>query len=216
LNRQERIARLREVDLYPVITESFCAGRTSLQVLDGVILGGAKIVQLREKEIPMKQLFELALAFRRRTADAGVLMIVDDHVDLALAVDADGVHLGQNDLPLSAARRIAPELLLGRSTHSLAQALEAQEQGADYANLGPIFSTGTKPEHTTFLGPDAIRQIAPHLRIPFTVMGGINGANIDQVVDAGAQRVAVVTAVTCAANVAEAVRELRRRIRRNA
>jgi thiamine-phosphate pyrophosphorylase len=216
MTRQERIALFENIDLYPVISEAFSAGRTSLQILDAVILGGAKIAQLREKEMPLARLYELALVFRRRTAEAGVLMIVNDHVDLALAVEADGVHLGQNDLPLSAARRIAPDLLLGRSTHNLAQALEAQEQGADYVNIGPIFPTGAKPEHTTFLGPEAICKIAPRLRVPFTVMGGINLTNIDAVVAAGARRVAVVTAVTRSADVAAAVRELRGRIGRPA
>ena len=212
MNRQERTALLRQADLYPVITTSFCAGRTSLEILDGVIAGGAKMVQLREKEMPRRESYELAVAFRRRTAAAGVLMIVNDFVDLALAVDADGVHLGQADLPLEAARRIAPELLLGRSTHNLAQAREAEAQGADYVNIGPIFATGTKPEHKVFLGPAAIGEIGPHLAIPFTVMGGINETNIDQVVAAGARRVAVVTAVTRASDVAAAVSALRRRI----
>jgi len=211
----KRIKLFNNIDLYPVTAEPLSQGRTSLEILDGIIAGGAKIVQLREKEMPMAQLYELAVAFRRKTAEAGVLLIVNDHIDLALAVDADGVHLGQADFPLEPARKLAPELIIGRSTHNLAQALEAQQQGADYVNVGPIFPTGTKPEHKVFLGPEAIKDIAPHLQIPFTVMGGINADNIDLVVNAGARRIAVVTAVTKAPDVAQAVRDLRARINKN-
>ena len=103
-----------------------------------------------------------------------MLLIINDHVDIALAVDADGVHLGQEDLPLAAARRIAPELLIGISTHSREEALKAQGEGADYVNIGPIFPTRTKEGVTRFLGPEAIPGIAAGLEIPFTVMGGID------------------------------------------
>jgi thiamine-phosphate pyrophosphorylase len=211
--REERAARFREVDLYPVTSEAHSGGRTSLEVLEGVIAGGARIVQLREKDRTLDRLYPLAVEFRKRTREAGVLLIVNDRVDLALAVDADGVHIGQEDLPLAAARRLAPDLIVGLSTHSLEQALEGERGGADYVNLGPIFPTGTKPEHDTFLGVEAIREIGPRLTIPFTVMGGITAENLDEVVAAGARHVAVVTAVTKAPDVAAAVRSLRARIR---
>ena len=142
-----------------------------------------------------------------------MLLIINDRIDIALAVDADGVHLGQEDLPLSAARRIAPELLIGISTHSREEALKAQDEGADYVNIGPIFPTRTKEGVTRFLGPEAIPGIAAGLEIPFTVMGGIGGANIEQVLAQGARRVAVVTAVTMADDMAGAVAALRETIR---
>jgi thiamine-phosphate pyrophosphorylase len=210
--KSARISLLNEIDIYPVTCEALSAGRTSVEILDGLLAGGARIVQLREKDLSVAELYELALVFRGKTREAGALLIVNDHLDLALAVEADGVHLGQDDLPLAAARRIAPDLLLGRSTHNLAQALAAQEQGADYVNLGPIYPTKTKTGHSAFLGPDGIRQIMPSLHIPFTVMGGINENNLDAVLAAGARRIAVVTAVTQAPDVAGAVRQFRRRI----
>ncbi len=210
MDKQKRIELFKNIDLYPVTTQRLSAGRTSLEILDGLLAGGAKIVQLREKELSMRELYELAAAFRAKTSEAGALLMINDHIDLALAVDADGVHLGRDDLPLSAARRIAPDLILGASSHNLEQALAAQAQGADYVNIGPIFATGTKPEHKVFLGPAAIGEIGPHLNIPFTVMGGINRSNIASVAAAGARRIAVVTAVTQAPDVAQAVRELRR------
>ncbi|MBP8646359.1 MAG: thiamine phosphate synthase [Syntrophobacteraceae bacterium] len=212
MNLEERRALFEEVDVYPVTCERLSAGRSNLEVLDAVIRGGAKIIQLREKELSTRELYRLALVFREKTAAAGVLLIIDDRLDIALAVDADGVHLGLEDLPLDAARRLAPELLLGASTHSLEEALEAQRKGADYVNIGPIFPTRTKEGVEKFLGPRAITEISPKVEIPFTVMGGINESNIDEVLAAGARRVAMVTAITQAPDIAERVRSLRRRI----
>lgn len=210
--RRQRAERFEAADLYPVTCQALSEDRGNLQVLEGIIAGGARVVQLREKEMPARQLYELAEKFRQVTARAGVLLMINDRVDLALAVDADGVHLGRDDLPLAAARRIAPDLLIGASTHSLEQAVEAEKMGADYVNIGPIFPTRTKGGLSTFLGTEAISEIAPHLGIPFTVMGGINDDNLDEVLAAGARRVAMVTAVTRAPDIAAAVKGFRKRI----
>jgi thiamine-phosphate pyrophosphorylase len=206
-----RLAAFQQADLYVVITEAFCAGRTSLEVLDQVLAAGVSIVQLREKDLEDRGLYELALAYRRRTAAAGALLIIDDRLDIALAAGADGVHLGQTDLPVAAARRLAPDLLIGASTHSLKEALTAQEAGASYVNIGPIFPTATKPD-AVLLGVEAIPRIVPHLRIPWTTMGGINQGNIAQVVAQGARHPAVMSAVTAAADVTAAARALRQAI----
>lgn len=214
MNREMRKVLFRQVDLYPVTCERLSAGRSNLEVLDAVIHGGARIVQLREKELSSRELYAMAQKFREETARSGVLLIINDHLDIALAVGADGVHLGQDDLPLQAARRIAPELLIGISTHTLDEALEAQRGGADYVNIGPIFSTQTKEHVGRSLGPEAITEIGGRLELPFSVMGGINDSNIDEVLQRGARRIAVVTAVTRAPDIAEAVRSLRERIRR--
>ena len=210
--RTQRREKLTAIDLYPVITEKFCAGRRALEVLDRLLAAGVRIVQLREKELCKRDLFELGLEFRRRTADADCLLIINDHVDVAMALDADGVHLGQADLPLHAARPIAPDLLIGVSTHTLDQALAAQEAGADYVNVGPIYPTGTKPEHQVFLGPEKMGEIGRELSIPFTVMGGIKTHNVAPVLAAGAKHIAVVTAVTAAVDIEGAAKQLRNQI----
>ena len=209
MNRSERLARFREIDLYPVTCQDLSEGRTNLEVLEAVIAGGGRIIQLREKDWDKRDLYELAVEFKKRTLKSNTLLIINDHVDVALAADADGVHLGQDDLPVPAARRIAPDLILGASTHNLEEALTAQEEGADYVNIGPIFPTKTKAKASRFLGPNAISDIGPRLEVPFTVMGGINMDNITQVLDAGARRVAVVTGVTRANDITERVQELR-------
>lgn len=211
MTHQERLAAFERADLYVVITEFFCAGRSALEVLEQTLAAGVRLVQLREKELPGRRHYELALAFRRLTAEAGALLIVNDRLDIALAAGADGVHLGQDDLPVAAARRLAPELIIGASTHSLAEALAAQEQGASYVNIGPIFPTRTKPD-AVFLGTGALDTIPPHLSIAWTTMGGITAANIGQVVSRGARHPAVMTAVTAAFDVTAAARNLRRAI----
>jgi len=212
MNLEQRLAAFDQADLYVVITEAFCAGRAALEVLAMTLAAGVRLIQLREKEMADRLLYGRALEFRRQTAAAGALFIVDDRVDIALAAGADGVHLGQDDLPLDAARRLAPELIIGASTHSLEEALAAQEAGASYLNIGPIFPTQTKSIPAP-LGPEAIDHIAPRLRIPWTTMGGIKSANISQVVRRGARHPAVMTAVTAAADPTAAALQLRQMIK---
>lgn len=209
---EERVRRFAEVDLYPVTSTEHSAGRTTIQIVEAVRAAGCRVVQLREKELSKADYFDLALAVRRLTSEGGMLMICNDHLDVALSVGADGVHLGTDDLPLAAARQLAPQLIIGASTHSLDQALAAEEDGADYVNIGPIFPTSTKQGAAQYLGPDAVVRIAPHLSFPFTVMGGITLDNVDQLLRAGARRIAVVTAITAAEDPRAAAETLRRRI----
>ncbi len=209
--KQERLALLDEVDLYPVTGAAFSRGRSTMEIVEAVRDAGCKIVQLREKDLSVREYYELAKQIRAMTR--GMLLICNDHLDVALAVGADGVHLGNDDLPVDAARRLAPELVIGASSHDLGEALAAQAAGADYVNIGPIFPTGTKQGVARFLGPEAISRIAPHLSVPFTVMGGIKASNLHQVLEQGARRVAVVTAVTAADDPRGAAESLRERIR---
>jgi thiamine-phosphate pyrophosphorylase len=212
MNRKERLAKLKEIDIYPVTCQELSEGRTNLEVLAAVLAGGAKIIQLREKHWPKKDLYDLAIEFRKRTRSCDALLIINDHVDVALASGADGVHLGQEDLPVEAARRIAPELIIGASSHSLKEALKAENDGADYVNIGPIFPTKTKADADRFLGPEAIAEIGPQLTVPFTTMGGITLDNIHSVLKAGARRVAMITGITRAADITERVLQLRKTI----
>lgn len=212
MNLAQRMAAFEQADLYVVITEAFCVGRSALEVLAQTLAAGVRLVQLREKEWDDRRLYQRALEFRRQTAAAGALLIVNDRVDIALAAGADGVHLGQDDLPPGATRRIAPGLIIGASTHSLEEALAAQEAGASYLNLGPIFATQTKAGATP-LGVEAIDRIAPRLRIPWTTMGGIKSSNIGRVVSRGARHPAVMTAVTAAQDPFAAALKLRKIIK---
>ena len=209
MNHAQCLSVFEKADLYVVITTTFCAGRTALAVLEETLAAGVRLVQMREKELSGRALYELAREFRQRTAAVGALLIIDDRVDIALASGADGVHLGQEDLPVSAARLMGPDLIIGASTHALEEALAAAAAGASYVNIGPVFATQTKPTATP-LGPEALERIAPYLQIPWSTMGGINLANIGQVVVHGARHPAVMSAVTAAADPREAALGLRR------
>jgi thiamine-phosphate pyrophosphorylase len=210
MNHNQRLAALEQADLYVVITAFFCAGRSSLEVLEKTLAAGVRLVQMREKEMDGRSLYQLGCQYRRLTREAGALFIVDDRLDIALAVEADGVHLGQEDLPVSAARRLVPDLIIGASTHSQEEALKAQEAGASYVNIGPIFPTQTKD--VVPLGVEVIDIIAPHLHIPWTNMGGIKAGNIAQLVARRARHPAVMTAVTAALDITAAAKELRQLI----
>lgn len=196
--------------LYPVITENFCNGRSGLEVLKEVIKAGVKVVQLREKDMSKNQLYHLAREYRSITKKNQVMLIINDYLDIALAVEADGVHLGQDDLPVKIARKIAPHLTLGVSTHNLEEALKAQKEGATYLNIGPIFPTKTKEIKVKPLGIAALQSIKKELKIPFTVMGGIKENNLKEVVKAGAKRIAMVTEITEAPVILEKIKNLQR------
>jgi thiamine-phosphate pyrophosphorylase len=208
LAHDARMVRFREAGLYLVTGESLSAGRTTLDVVDAALAGGVKLIQLREKGLSALALTRLAREVRARTRAAGALLIVNDRLDIALAVDADGVHLGQDDLPVSEARRLAPGLIIGASSHNETEAREAEAAGASYVNIGPLFATQTKDWSGEFLGLEGLRRIAPVLKVPFTVMGGIKAHHIPGLRTAGARTLAVVTAVTAAPDPAQAAREL--------
>ena len=212
-SHRERMDQFADCALYVVITEAFCAGRSALDVLDACLDAGVRLIQVREKDLEALELYRRAQAFRARTRAAGALLIIDDRVDLALAVEADGVHLGRSDLPIDAARRIAPELILGASSHDPGQAAEAQNAGASYVNIGPIYATQTKTHTAAPVGPEMISRVAACLSVPFTCMGGIKAHNVHELVARGARHIAVVTAVTAAPDIAGAVQALHQAIR---
>lgn len=212
--RKAREARLAKVDLYLVTSEELSAGRSDLEVLRAGLDGGVSMVQLRDKRSHGREFYEKARAARELCDEAGALLIINDHVDIALAVQADGVHLGTEDLPIEVARSIAPSLIIGASSHSAVEARAAEAAGASYVNIGPIYQTATKPDAPQFLGPEAIPKIAGELTIPFTVMGGITLERVDEVVKAGADILAVITAVTKSGDLEKASRDLIDRIRR--
>ncbi len=202
-----------DFDLYPVTCQKLSRGRSNLEVLEALIAGGAKVVQLREKELSRREFLDLAKTFREHTARAGMTLIINDHVDVCRAVAADGVHLGQDDFPVREARKLlGPQTVIGVSSHNLVQALQAVEDGADYINVGPIFATATKEHTGPPVGLELLRQVQAQVAIPLTVMGGISLDNVDELIAAGARRIAVVSAVVGAENITDTVREFRRRI----
>jgi thiamine-phosphate pyrophosphorylase len=186
--------------LYVILDRTVAGGRDLVELLDAVIAGGARMVQLREKTWPSGQLLPLAERLRARCRQAGVTFIMNDRVDLAVAVQADGVHLGQDDLPPRHARPLLrPGMILGVSTHSVEQARRAQADGADYVAVGAMFPTQSKPDFE-LVGPALVRAVRPEIRVPLVGIGGITPANAGEVIRAGADGVSVISAVCAAAD----------------
>lgn len=188
-SRLSRYLKL-DFDLY-VISDSM---RDHVKMVREVVAGGAKIVQLRDKNASKKQLLKWAKHVRRITGKAGVIFIINDFVDLAREADADGVHLGQDDLSVAKARRqLGPEKIIGVSVHNFGQALKAEREGADYIAVGPIFSTPTKPQAQP-VGLGLLKKVIQKVKIPVVAIGGIDQFNIRKILKTGCRRVAVVRA----------------------
>ncbi len=188
-------------------------GQSYPEMVEQACKGGADIIQLRGKTVSKKDLVPLARELKEICHRYGALFIVNDDLDVALEVEADGVHLGQEDLPLLEAKKQvgARSFLIGRSTHSLEQALEAEKEGASYVALGPIFATPTKPGRKA-VGLELIKKYSAALKTPFVAIGGIHLDNVEEVLKLGAPRIAVVRAVFEANNIEESARALKEKI----
>jgi thiamine-phosphate pyrophosphorylase len=200
------------LEFYAITDQRSALGRSDVEVARDLIRGGATCLQYRAKHVHAREQWDTAVELRRLALDAGVLFIVNDRVDLALDCGADGVHLGQDDLPIASARRLAKrhdreDLLIGRSTHSLEQAQEAEKDGADYLGFGPLFATQTKENNVPPVGCANLQDILRWVSIPVVAIGGIKLDNLDEVAAAGAKHCAVVTALTSAKDIQATTRE---------
>ena len=176
------------------ITDSTYSELPLYDMINNVLSAGVRWVQYREKDLSRRQIYENALTLRELTRLFDATLIINDHADIALAVEADGVHLGQDDLPLKEARKIMGNRIVGISTHDLAQAKEAESGGADYIGFGPVFHTNTKDAGAP-KGVDNLAKIKENVSIPLVAIGGINPDNVAAVMRAGADAVAVATAI---------------------
>ncbi|MDI6641253.1 MAG: thiamine phosphate synthase [Elusimicrobiota bacterium] len=200
---------------YESIVESFCAA-------------GADIVQFRAKELSASEMVTVGRKLRKITNRYKIPLIVNDRLDVALIIGADGVHLGQGDLPVGEIKRlitynldvaispmnerrvVSSEFIVGVSTHSLKEAIEAEKNGADYVSFGPIFSSPTKPELNP-VGLKLLKEVKSKLKIPVVAIGGINEKNISQVIDAGPDAIAVISAICSSTNIKKSVKNLKAR-----
>jgi thiamine-phosphate diphosphorylase len=184
--------------LYAILDRSVAGGRDLPGLLEAVLAGGGRLIQLREKTMSLAELFPLAQHLARRCREVGALFIVNDRADLALAAGADGLHVGQDDLPAREARALLPPpMILGVSTHDAVQARRAVADGADYVAVGSIFPTSSKTGFQ-LVGPELIRRVRPEVPVPLVGIGGITADNAPAVLAAGADAVAVISAL-CAA-----------------
>ena len=189
-------------DVYLVTQASLSAGRSTPEIVAAAIDGGVGVVQLREKDRSARERYEVGRELRELTREAGVTFVVNDRVDLAQALDADGVHLGDEDLPIPVARDLlGPDAVIGRSVATVSDATAAEAAGADYLGVGVVYRTDSKddvPEANHGIGPGRVGDIVDAVDIPVVGIGGITAENAGAVVAAGADGVAVISAITAA------------------
>jgi len=210
ITRRDKTPRLR--GLYVVLDTAALGRRDPVTVAGQAVRGGARIIQLRDKSSGRKGLLAVAREMQGLCAEKGVLFIVNDYLDIALAVGADGLHVGQEDLPVAEARRLLPiDKILGGSARTVAEAIAARDDGADYIGVGAMYPTPSKPE-AVVVGPARLEEIRKAVDLPLVAIGGINKDNLGQVMAAGADAVAVISAVLGAADVEAASRRLAERM----
>lgn len=185
-------------------------------VAEEILQAGVKTLQYREKNKKQKQMYEECLVLRELTRNYGALFIVNDSIEIAIAVGADGVHIGQDDLPIQVVRDlVGPSMIIGVSTHSPEQAQAAISGGADYIGVGPLYATRTKTDVCDPVGIDYLRYIIANTKIPFVAIGGIKEHNLPEVVRAGAKTIALVTEIVGSPDIGKKIKELHKVIAEN-
>ena len=203
-------ADLSRCRLYGILDLGYVEIRESETMVEAMIAGGVDLIQLRAKNRASVEIAALAAALHRIAAEHGVPMIINDHPEIARVVSAEGVHLGQDHMPIADARKIAGRnCLVGKSTHSVDQAIRAFDEGADYIGFGPLFATPTKPDYSP-IGLDEIRRVHDVVRIPIFCIGGIKLENLPEVLAAGARRVVIVSGLLQSPNAAEYARSAKK------
>ena len=209
---EARRLRLSNARLYAIVDTGYVAPERIGWVTEKLVEGGVDLIQLRAKKMPLAQVAELGRALRKIIPIGGPLFILNDHPELAGEIGADGIHIGQDDLSVAEARRLAgAELLVGKSTHSLDQAIAAEKEGADYIGVGPIFATPTKPDYVP-VGLALIAQVRERVQAPQFCIGGINEETLPSVMEAGARRVVIVSALLQSADIPAYCRRVRERL----
>ncbi len=202
-----------DTELYCLTASEYSQGRSNLEVITAMLEAGVKLIQYREKDLKMQQQFTECLAIRELTRSYQATFIINDHLDLALSVDADGVHLGQDDLPISIARKLlGKEKLLGLSTHSPEQMHAAVVAGVDYIGVGPIYQTYTKKDVCAPVGLEYLDYVVQNCPIPFVAIGGIKEHNLAQVVQHGARCLALVTEIVGAPEIGTKIKNIQNKI----
>jgi thiamine-phosphate pyrophosphorylase len=199
-----------DTDIYCLTGEAFSKGRSNIEVMREAIEAGVRTIQYREKDKSRLSMYRECVILRTMTADAGVCFIVNDYVDLAMAVAADGIHVGQDDLPVPVIRDLTGgEMVIGLSTHTPDQALEAVRLGVDYIGVGPVFATSTKKDVVDPVGFDYLDFVVSEIDLPFVAIGGIKAHNAEALVRRGAGCLAMITEIVGAEDIGATIRAIR-------
>lgn len=195
--------------LYLITDRRFLKGRELKKVVEDAILGGVSIVQVREKDVSTREFYNVALEVKKVTDYYKVPIIINDRLDIAQAINAQGVHLGQKDMELSIARKLlGQDKIIGISVGTVKEALEAEKNGADYLGIGTVFPTGSKKDIANLIGLNGLKEIKNNIRIPSVAIGGINKDNFKEVIGAGVQGISVISAILKEEDVKKAAKNL--------
>ncbi|WP_408954456.1 thiamine phosphate synthase [Natroniella sp. ANB-PHB2] len=206
--------KVLDTDIYCLTGEKFSKGRSNIEVVKEMIAAGVEVIQYREKEKDMLDKYQEAKKLRQLTKEAGVTFIINDDIDLALVVNADGVHIGQDDLPVDVVRDlIGEDKIIGLSTHSPQQAREAVVEGVDYIGVGPIFATDTKEDVCAPVGLEYLEYVVDNIDLPFVAIGGIKEDNVELVVEKGASCVAMITEIVEAEDIHKKIKKIRQKMK---
>lgn len=204
--------RIQDARLYGIVDLGYVTAENVEHMTDQLCLGGVDVLQLRAKKLAPPEIERLARLMLPITRSHGVPLVINDHLEIAAAIGSEGVHVGQDDDAVAKARAIVgPSCFVGKSTHSLAQAVAAQEEGADYIGFGPLYATGTKPDYVP-IGLNDITEVHLRVTLPIFCIGGVNAGRLDEIIAAGARRVVVVSAFLQAGNVSAEARALKSRL----
>ncbi len=202
--------KIKNIDLY-FITDSKLTKKTVLKDVESALKAGVKIIQYREKDKNTQDMVKEAGEIKKLCKKSGAMLVINDRVDIALAVDADGVHLGNEDMPFRIARKIlGSNKIIGLTVHNIKEALKAERKGADYIGISPVFETRTKPDAGMPSGIKFVREVKEKIKIPPVAIGGINKNNIEEVLKAGAKSVAIISAIVASSDVEKKCSEFRK------
>lgn len=192
---------IKNSQIYTILDKQVLGQRDLFQTTRSLNTAKSDIIQLRDKNSCKKSILKEAKAMSKLISRKKTIFIINDYIDIAMIVNSDGVHIGQDDLPIEEVRKlVGKDMIIGVSCHSLKQATEAEDKGADYVGIGPIYPTNTKPDYTP-VGLDLLKQCSKKIQIPFFAIGGINLTNLKQVINAGAKRITVCSAIITAKDI---------------
>lgn len=213
----KKMYHITDNDLYCITSEEHSRGRSNIEVVKEMISAGVKVIQYREKEKKLLHKYNECLQIRAMTKEADVTFIVNDDIDLAMIVKADGVHIGQDDLPIEKVKDlVGDEMIVGLSTHSPEQAEDAVRRGADYIGVGPIYKTYTKKDVCDPVGLDYLSYVVRNISIPHVAIGGIKENNMNEVIGRGAKYLAMVTEIVGADDIEEKIKTIKQNMKRGA
>jgi thiamine-phosphate pyrophosphorylase len=204
--------RIQDARLYGIVDLGYVTAENVEYMTEQLCIGGVDVLQLRAKKLARKEIEHLARLILPITRDHAVPLVINDHLDIAAIMGSEGVHVGQDDDAVAKARAaVGSACFVGKSTHNLAQAVAAQEEGADYIGFGPLYATGTKPDYVP-IGLNDITEVHRRVTLPIFCIGGVNAGRLDEIIRAGARRVVVVSAFLQASDVSGEVQALKQRL----